>query len=287
MELLKSVAVHNGSFHADEVMACALLVTFDLVDKDKIFRTRDMQKMAACEYVCDVGGIYDPATKHFDHHQVDYQGKLSSAGMILLYLKEEGIIPEALYHWINDHLVYGIDLHDNGLVTTERGLCSFSGVIHYFNPVEHDADTDEPFNRALDFTLGHLSRLIDRFKYIQECNEIVKKAMDASDGKLMEFDRSISWLDSFFQLGGDNHSAEFLIMPSGEQWKLRGIPPSYEERMQVRRPLPKEWAGLMNNDLKKVSGIPGAVFCHKGRFISIWETKEDALLAYKIAMGET
>ncbi|MCH9613434.1 MAG: hypothetical protein SP1CHLAM54_04350 [Chlamydiia bacterium] len=286
MELLKSVAIHNGPFHADEVTACALLITFDLIDRDKIFRTRDTQKIIACEYVCDVGGIYDPETKHFDHHQADYKGQLSSAGMILLYLKEEGIIPETLFNWINDHLVLGIDLHDNGLVTTERGHCSFSGVIHYFNPAEHDADTNESFNQALDFVLGHLKRLIDRYNYIQDCNEIVKEAMDASDGKIMEFDRSISWVDSFFQLGGEKHTAEFLIMPSGNHWKLRGVPPSYDERMKVRRPFPQKWAGLMNSDLKKASGIQGAIFCHKGRFISVWETKEDALLAYKMVLEE-
>jgi len=28
-----------------------------------------------------------------------------------------------------------------------------------------------------------------------------------------------------------------------------------------------------------VTHIDGAVFCHKGRFISIWETKEDAMKA--------
>ena len=68
-------------------------------------------------------------------------------------------------------------------------------------------------------------------------------------------------------------------MPSGEHWKLRGIPPNLQEKMKVRLPLPQEWAGLSEEDLKRVSGIPGAIFCHKGRFISVWETKGDALQA--------
>jgi len=49
----------------------------------------------------------------------------------------------------------------------------------------------------------------------------------------------------------------------------------------VRLPLPEEWAGLLEDDLKKASEIPGAIFCHKGRFISVWETKEDAFKALK------
>ncbi|HAB98432.1 MAG TPA: hypothetical protein DCE71_01255, partial [Parachlamydiales bacterium] len=62
-------------------------------------------------------------------------------------------------------------------------------------------------------------------------------------------------------------------------------PPSNHERLQVRTPLPQEWAGLREEDLKKISKIPGAIFCHKGRFISIWETKEDAIRASRIVLS--
>ena len=34
-------------------------------------------------------------------------------------------------------------------------------------------------------------------------------------------------------------------------------------------------------ELRKMTGIAGAIFCHKGRFISIWETREDALQAFE------
>jgi uncharacterized UPF0160 family protein len=50
-----------------------------------------------------------------------------------------------------------------------------------------------------------------------------------------------------------------------------------EERM-MRFPL-AEWAGLRDEELQRISGIPGAIFCHKGRFISIWKTKDAALKA--------
>ena len=57
----RSVGTHDGSFHADEVTACALLLTFGLIDRDKIVRSRDPKILDECEYVCDVGGIYDPS----------------------------------------------------------------------------------------------------------------------------------------------------------------------------------------------------------------------------------
>ncbi|MCB1135951.1 MAG: MYG1 family protein, partial [Chlamydiia bacterium] len=98
----------------------------------------------------------------------------------------------------------------------------------------------------------------------------------------LEFNSAIPWLEPFFELGGERHPAQFVLMPKGEHWKLRGVPPTYERRMDVRNPFPESWAGLLDEDLKRVSGIPGAIFCHKGRFISVWETREDALRALRM-----
>ena len=85
MQTPRSFGTHDGSFHADEVTACSLLLAFGKIDREKIHRTRDSAVLASCEYVCDVGGIFDPALKRFDHHQAEYVGPLSSAGMVLAF----------------------------------------------------------------------------------------------------------------------------------------------------------------------------------------------------------
>ena len=277
----RSFGTHDGSFHADEVTACALLLLFDLIDKEEIVRSRNYEELQTCEYVCDVGGVYDPKIKRFDHHQLDYKGTLSSAGMILKFLKEEKVIDEKIYHYLNRSLVMGVDAIDNGKATPMVGHCSFSSLIANFVPARHDSsvnDFNAAFFEALDFCLGHLRRLLTKYHYIQECRVKIKEVMKSKE-KVLFFEESMPWVESFFELGGDKHPAEFVIMPTGELWKLRGIPPSYDKRMQVRVPMPKEWAGLIDQELKEKSGIPGAVFCHKGRFISVWETKEDAFKA--------
>src|SRR5688500_5175899 len=112
-KIARSCGTHDGTFHADEVTACALLMLFDLIDEDKIIRTRDLQILGTCELVCDVGGIYDAKNRLFDQHQVDYQGPLSSAGMILTYLQRQGILKDNEYDFINNTLVMGVDAHDN------------------------------------------------------------------------------------------------------------------------------------------------------------------------------
>lgn len=277
----RTLGIHSGSFHADEVTATALLLLFRLIDREKVHRTRDLTELETCEFVCDVGGIYDPKRKRFDHHQADYKGPLSSAGMVLLFLKEEKIIDEHLFEMYNKTLILGVDAHDNGVAKLELGTTSFSQVISNFLPIDYDASENEmteAFFTAVDFVIGHLDRLRERSLYTMECLSLVKNAMKET-GYALVFDRSIPWMENFFELGGEVHPAQFVIMPSGSHWKLRGIPPNLHDRMKVRCPMPEKWAGLLEEDLKKVSGIPGAIFCHKGRFISIWETKEDALRA--------
>lgn len=279
--ITRSLGTHDGSFHADEVSACALLLLFDLIDRDKIFRSRDPNQLEQCEFVCDVGGVYDPTQKRFDHHQREYEGDLSSAGMIWLYLKERKIIDDALYEHINHAVIMGVDAHDTGKVWHKDGVCTFSHIIANFVPVSYGAPEQEreiAFFEALDFALDCFRRLISRYQYILSCKDRVKEAMLKNE-KVLIFDEAMPWQENFFALGGETHPALFIIMPAHEHWKLRGIPPNKMKKMDVRHPLPLDWAGLRDEELKRISGVQGAIFCHKGLFISIWETKEDALKA--------
>lgn len=284
--LLRSCGTHDGSFHADEVTACALLIHFQLIDRDKIVRTRSMEELEKCDYVCDVGGVYDPSDRRFDHHQTEYQGDMSSAGMVWLDLKRKKIVDSETYDFLNRTLIMGVDAHDNGRVEYELGTCSFSHVVSNFVCIQYDAPPEmqnKAFFEALDFVSGHLKRTLERYEYGKSCREKVSLSMQGND-RVLIFDESMPWLENFFDLGGERHPGLFVVMPSGGHWKLRAIPPSLKERMKVRMPLPQKWAGLLEDDLKKVSGIQGAIFCHKGRFTSVWETKEDAMLALKLVL---
>lgn len=289
MVIPKSFGTHDGVFHADEVTACAILLYYHLIEKEKIVRTREKKLLDRCEFVCDVGGEYNPNQKRFDHHQLSYQGEMSSAGMVWAHLRKEGVVSDAIYHFLNNTLIVGVDAHDNGKVLSEAGVCTFSHIISNFTPIRYDVtreELDAAFKEAVAFVLGYITRAMNRFMYAQECKEKVRLAMTKQKPVLF-FDESMPWMDSFFELGGESHPAQFVVMPSGDQWKVRGIPPLSTDRMKVRTALPKEWAGLLEEEFKQVCGISGAVFCHKGRFISVWKTKEDALQAldYILAKG--
>ncbi|MBN4067154.1 MYG1 family protein, partial [Simkania negevensis] len=169
-----------------------------------------------------------------------------------------------------------------------EGYCTFSLIIANFAPIEYDAKDEtlnKAFEQALDFVYAHLSRLYQRYRYQMRCRSLVEEAMAVGKDSLF-FDHPVPWLENFFALGGEEHSALFLIMPAGEHWKLRGIPPSLKEKMKTRLPLPKEWAGLSDVALEEISGVKGAVFCHKGRFVSVWQTREAAEQALRKILGE-
>jgi len=284
----RSCGTHDGTFHADEVTACALLILFNCIDEDKIIRTRDLNVLATCEYVCDVGGEYDPMRQLFDHHQVDYEGSLSSAGMVLDFLKTKGMLKLNEYDFFNTSMIGGVDADDNGKDPLIPGYCSFSHVISNFTPIRYDCsvkDQSLAFHQALEFTVEHLRRLWERFKYTRSCREIVANCM-AKCKECLVFDQSLPWLEIFFELEGATHPALFVIMPSGDRWKLRGIPPTYQDRMNVRLQQPKQWAGLLDEDLKRASGIAGGIFCHKGRFFSVWETQKEAFQAMEYTLKQ-
>jgi len=66
-------------------------------------------------------------------------------------------------------------------------------------------------------------------------------------------------------------------MPGVEgTWRVVAIPPEQNSFAQ-KRPLPESWAGLTGDDLVAQTGVKGAVFCHKNRFIAVFESRELAL----------
>ena len=126
------VMTHSGNFHADDVLAWALLSTF-LTEELELVRTRDKELLATGDLIFDVGGRYSPSDGQFDHHQAEYQGPLSSAGMILLWLFNNQHISEELYLVLRSEIVDYVDAVDNGALLPTAGSGSFPIIVDYYN----------------------------------------------------------------------------------------------------------------------------------------------------------
>lgn len=277
------VVTHSGKFHADDIVAWSLLCTF-LPNKNalQLTRTRDPLIIEKADIVFDVGDIYDPKQKRFDHHQRSYTGFLSSAGMVLQWLHDEKYISQKLFETLHHNLVDDVDKVDNGLRTPDSPC--FSTLIGWLNT---GCNTFEEFDAAFLQGSAIAEKLIAHLVLGQQIQEQAEKtvllemtlAMEQNRNWL-EFTEYLPWKSTYFQNDGQHHPTEFTIFPTMQgTWQVVCIPPEANS-MEQKRSLPEEWAGLRDEELSKITEAQG-IFCHKNRFIAVFTTKEDLFKAMR------
>lgn len=276
------VATHSGPFHADDVLSWAMLRTFYDPDAE-LLRSRDPAELARADIVFDVGGSFDIAARKFDHHQHDYTGPLSSAGMVLNWLESEGHVSGDLAQRLRDQLVDYVDAVDNGRRTPPEGVPCFSQIIGMFNSgCVSMADFDAAFRRAGDTAQGFVRGITAELRDEQEGAAAVVAAMAdaaARGSNLLFLDRYRRWKGTYFANGGQDHPTEFVIHPGVDgRWRAVAIPPEPNSFAQ-KRSFPEPWAGLRDEDLAKVTGVEGSLFCHKNRFIAVFTSRAGTLEA--------
>ncbi|MFT3925384.1 MAG: MYG1 family protein [Myxococcales bacterium] len=275
------VATHSGPFHCDDVFAGALLRCF-LDPALRFVRTRDLARIAEADIAIDVGGEYDAARGRFDHHQREYTGPLSSAGMVLSWLESEGRVDLALARKLREQWVDYIDAVDNGRRKPDEGVpCLPSVVGALCEQAESSGEFDERYAEAVQLCEGILRGLRQAQLRTELARAAVKEAMDQAlrdHTRIMTFDRHLKWKRAYFEFGGAQHPTDYALFPEGDRWQLVAIPPEHDS-FDKKRPLPEAWAGLVDEELSKVVGVPDARFCHKNRFIAVFGSRESALAA--------
>lgn len=89
MKKVGYIVTHDGQFHADEVMGCAIVQAAHFGGaggstgyRPTVIRTRDPKEWARFQsmgaVLLDVGGVYDPEQGRFDHHQRGGAGERTS-----------------------------------------------------------------------------------------------------------------------------------------------------------------------------------------------------------------
>ncbi len=288
---------HNGSFHADDIFACATLFLY-LEKKGETFeviRTRDEEIIKTGDYVFDVGLVYDPETNRFDHHQVGGAGKrengieYSSVGLVWKKFGKDVCSSEEVALLIDKKLVQPIDAGDNGMDLIE----SISEVKPYFlqtlfrsyRPSWKNASEETllvGFLQSVDVAKGILLReislaldSIEAEKSILECYE------NSEDKKITILNQKYPWEEQLSKYS----EPIFVVFPrlTGGLWGTEGVfvgLPSFERRKKF----PESWGGLRDEELQKVSGVADAVFCHRGLFMCVAKTKEGAIKLAELAL---
>jgi len=276
-------ATHSGKFHADDVLAWALLSQF-IQEDITLIRTRDPQLLNRADIVFDVGGIYDPSQKLFDHHQNTYQGTLSSAGMVLQWLFEQNLMSTRIHKSLQEQIVHYVDDVDNGIREPSKGVPCFASMVENLN---HGAQTlqdfDVQFEVAANLARVFVKGIVTREEELMEAEEVILKAMNdalETESNLIELPRYLPWQPIYFANGGLNHPTEYLLFPTiSNTWQVLAIPPE-EDSFAQKRPFPEKWAGLRDKELSDVTG-EAAIFCHKNRFIAVFHSKSAAINAMR------
>ena len=286
----KTIATHDGNFHADDVFSIAALKS--IFPSFKLIRTRDLELIGKADVVVDVGGEYDADTDRFDHHQRGGAGErdngipYSSFGLIWQkYGLEICQGNQDVANAVDSGLVSTIDAIDCGHVKgTVEGI-SLSQTIGMFNPTwQEEGDFDSCFDEAVDFASRVLSRFIASANGGISAKEIVAKAIDnAEDPRVIVLEKYTPWKRTVQAL---SEEALYMIYPSQTgQWRIQAVPVELGS-FENRRSLPKQWAGLSDNELKEVTGIEDAMFCHNGLFIAGAESFESTMKMATIALQE-
>jgi len=297
METNKKLITHNGSFHADDIFACAALIL--MLEKEgisfEIIRTRDEEIIRTGDIVFDVGGIYDAEKNRFDHHQPGGAGKrdngieYSSFGLVWKKFGMKLCEDPKVVDLIDKKLGMPIDAWDNGfdLITNKYSEVSPYLIQHIFfamSPTwrEEDSDKDEIFLKCVEIAKNVLSREI-------------KVAQDTvlAENKVISFynnttDKRIIILDNNYPFEFILHSYPepiFVIYPrkTDNSWGAKAIKKDIKT-FNNRKDFPIIWGGLQNEELKKITGVSDAVFCHRGLFMAVAKTKEGAIKLAQIAL---
>jgi uncharacterized UPF0160 family protein len=309
------VVTHGGKFHADDAWAVAVL---NIVFPDnELVRTRDPAVIEAADFAVDVGGIWDPASGRFDHHQKGFSGArqsgvpYASAGLVW---KEYGarcvgiLAAEHTGHRLSEdsaaQIAYAIDadvvqyldLSDVGAAKNAPGGYGLSAVISGFNlnwldeqrmgyGPETEAYRLSQFRRALDVLTDIMINAVKYRVGSMLAVEQVRQSELLEGGKVLFLANSALPWTSIVR----KEMPRVLFVAShnlGEQRYMIHTVPVSTDSFDARADLPAAWAGLRDAELAAVTGVPDALFCHNGRFIAAAKTFEGIRAMARLALEE-
>ncbi len=299
---LSHLVTHSGGFHADELMSSVILTR--LFPQAQIIRSRAAEWItpAPGRIIYDVGGRFDAALGIFDHHQRgaplrDDGQHYSSFGLIWRHFGMEYLaalaVPEAhraeVHAAVDASFVLPVDLADNGAVDVPGVMAGMTlpSLLELLKPDFDNSDPDattRAFHAALVIARAFVEARVAASAAKLRAEALVTRAIaQAGDKRVLELPSGMPFRAAIEKAGADHML--FVVHPREKDWCLTGIRRA-DEGFALRADLPLAWAGLTGVDLEATTGVKGASFCHKGRFIAAAATREAALALADLAVAE-
>ena len=291
------VGTHDGVFHADDVVAIAIL---RMVYRQQfginveVIRTRNPKVLSKeCEICVDVGG------GRFDHHQKGGNGardngiQYASAGLIWKFYGKELCQMKGVWELVDKTFIQIIDASDNGqklfdggqLMFKDVAPLSFSKVIVGFNPTWLEQEAGKTFDKRFEAAVDFAEVVLDRMLHSAEAEITAQKIVEGciyEGNPIVVLEKFVPWQETLVNFS----SALFVVFPSSTngQWMVQAVP-TFVGGFQPRRAFPQKWAGLNETQLDAVVGLKDCVFCHNKCFIGAHKTREGAIAMAQIALA--
>ena len=310
------IATHSGKFHADDVWAVMVLDL--LFPESELVRTRDAARIAAADFAVDVGGIWEPKSGRFDHHQKGFAGArqsgvlYASAGLVWreygprcvarLAQKHVGHAltdkdAQDIAHAIDADVVQYLDMSDTGTARNAPGGYGLSAVVSGFNLNWLDeqqagggAAVEElrqrQFLRAMEFMADVLVNQVRYRVGSMLAAALVRAGKRLEGGRLLFLENAALPWSSIVR----KEMPEVLFVVShsiAENRCMLHTVPATADTFEARRDLPAAWAGLQGAELAAACGVVDAIFCHNGRFIAAATSFDGALQMARLALADS
>lgn len=279
------LVTHDGTFHADEIFAIALIKKF-ITSNVEIERTRDKFLLESYlkdrnVFVLDVGKNYQEQEHNFDHHQKWFNIKwkdgnpLSTCGLVWKYLKKKGYLKkysDEILENIENKVIKRIDLHDNKLKKFN--------ISHLISSYYREEDlNNEGFFKAISFAQDHLDNVI-----YHELNSLKKMPIHLKD--LEKYDGGNIFKSSFsiknYKILNsimEKTDAKVICYNDGDKWCAKSI-------CDGKFLAPSEWRGLADEELVSITGFKGATFVHKSGFLCVAKNEKTILKMASVMIND-
>ncbi|SMF13279.1 MYG1 family protein [Pseudobacteriovorax antillogorgiicola] len=306
---MKFIGTHDGRFHCDEVLAIAQLKILPQFQSHGIKRTRNLEILASCDVLVDVGGAYDHHRKRYDHHQREfntrfsenYRIQLSSAGLVYLHygldiIKQRySFLNPTDQEWIHkrlyDRFILAIDGLDNGIDAVDGTPLYHdpSGLptrVHMLNCHNREKGIDlqnylflQGVETAQNEFLTQLAfvaeQLLPSYKELQ--NHVAEHQKAINNWQILEIPHGVAWEEHIDTVNPSRNIAYVFWQDEKKMWCIQ-TPRAHPNSFKSRMPFPEPWRGLTNDDLAKVSGVNDAKFCHRSGFFGVTSSRDAALI---------
>jgi uncharacterized UPF0160 family protein len=299
---MKKLVTHQNGFHADDVLAYAILkeVLTKQGETWTITRSRDYDVIAEADIAFDIGNEYDPARNRYDHHQKERAGArpngvlYASAGLIWKHFGKELCSNTPVWETIDKALICELDAVDNGqnfvgeLLFKEVTYTHLGMHIANFEPTMYEEKNPEilldAFEKASEFARGVLVRMIHAVEAQEKAFQEASATYHGSEDKqILVFDKNFE--RPIWKRLAEYPEILYAVYPNefAGTWKVECVP-TKPTTLDSRKLFPESWRGLRDADLQAVTGLDDAQFCHPSGFLLGAVSKESAVKLAKMSL---